>query len=255
MTISKSLDDLAKMGRSIIYYDQLGCGKSPVPSNPDLWSTGLWEEEIDVVREALNLTEVHILGQSWGGMLAMQYAISKPKGIKSMVVASSPASIALWVEEANRLISYLPKQMQEAIYEGENNKNYTSPAYKEAYDEYYKRHVCNMDSYPDYVDRSFSQAGEVYMVMQGASEFVVQGKLRGWDVTDQLATITIPTLLTSGDMDEATPLIVKNIYDRIPNCEWELLHGTHLVHVEKRDEYNNVINNYLNKMEANEIKE
>ena len=84
------------------------------------------------------------------------------------------------------------------------------------------------------------------MVMQGASEFVVTGKLKNWDITEDLKNITIPTLLTSGSADEATPYIVKEIYDRIPDCQWELLDGgTHLCHVEMADQYNAVVESYL----------
>jgi proline-specific peptidase len=245
----ETLEDIADNGREVIFYDQLGCGQSTIPSNPDLWTTKLWEEEIDVLREALNLDKVHILGQSWGGMLAMQYAISQPKGVISMTVASSPASMDLWLSEANRLIDYLPKDMISALKKGDASGETNTPEYKAAYDEYYHRHVCNLDTYPDFVSASFDNLGEPYGVMQGASEFVVTGKLKGWDVTDDLHRITIPTLLTSGVTDEATPLIVKTIYDRIPDCEWELLMGTHLVHVELREKYNQVVEAFMRRKE------
>lgn len=242
----ESLDALADNGRAVVYYDQLGCGKSVTPSMPDFWSAELWEEELDVVREALGLERCHILGQSWGGMLAMQYATHQPKGVNSMVVASSPASIPLWVKEAARLRSYLPKEMQEALIQADEDGDYERPEVVAASNEYYYRHVCKMDPYPDFVQRSFSQMGEVYMVMQGASEFVVTGKLKNWDITEDLKNITIPTLLTSGSADEATPYIVKEIYDRIPDCQWELLDGgTHLCHVEMADQYNAVVESYL----------
>ncbi len=242
----ESLDALADNGRAVIYYDQLGCGKSPTPSMPDFWSAELWEEELDVVRAALGLGQVHILGQSWGGMLAMQYATHQPKGVKSMVIASSPASIPLWVKEANRLRSYLPEEMQNALIQADEDGDYSRPEVVAASDEYYARHVCRLSPYPDFVARSFDQMGEPYMVMQGASEFVVTGKLKDWDITDQLKDITIPTLLTSGSADEATPYIVKEIYDRIPDCQWELFDGgTHLCHVEMADQYNAVVEKFL----------
>jgi proline-specific peptidase len=243
----KSLDGVAELGREVIYYDQLGCGNSPTPDDPDLWTTQLWQEEIDVVREALGLDEVHILGQSWGGMLAMQYAIAQPKGVKSMVVASSPASMTLWESEAMRLLQWLPTPMKEAIEKGLAEGQYDSPEYLEAADEYYRRHVCYLDPQPDYVAYSFSHMGPVYHTMQGYNEFMVIGKLTGWDVTDRLPEITIPTLVTSGVMDEATPLIAKQIHDLIPNSEWALLMGTHLVHVELKDEYNRVVEDFFSR--------
>lgn len=245
----ESLDDIAQMGRTVIYYDQLGCGKSLMPSKPDMWNVKLWEEEIDVIRKALKLDEVHILGQSWGGMLAMQYAINHPVGIKSMVVSSSPASMKLWQSEAKRLISLLPETYKEAIENGELTGQYQTEEYQAALQEYYRRHVCSVIPKPEYVQRSDDQTGDVYKVMEGPSEFTVTGKLKDWDISEDLYKINIPTLLTSGTDDEATPFIMKEIYDRIPNCKWELLQGTHLVHVEQREKFNQIVHNFFEKHE------
>jgi proline iminopeptidase/L-proline amide hydrolase len=244
----KSLDGLAAAyGREVIYYDQLGCGKSP-GGDPELWDTTLWVEELDVMRDALGLDEVHLLGQSWGGMLAMQYALTQPKGVKSMVVASSPASIPLWEEEANRLLSYLPQAEQDAIHKGLDEEVYDSPEYLAAADVFYDRHVAHFpDGMPADVEYSLANAGECYYTMQGYNEFMVIGKLKGWDITDRLHEITIPTLLTSGHADEASPLIVKEIYDRIPGAEWELLRGTHMVHAERPEEYNALVEAFFEK--------
>ncbi|HWS42788.1 MAG TPA: proline iminopeptidase-family hydrolase [Pseudoflavonifractor sp.] len=245
----KSLDDLADEGREVIYYDQLGCGNSAMAAPDAFWDTPLWQEEIDVVRAALNLREVHILGQSWGGMLAMQYAIAQPQGVKSMVIASSPASMALWESEAARLVGYLEPRHRQAIEIAAKTGEYSGPEYSEAMAEYYRRHVCMLEPYPEYVKESFQRSSKVYAVMQGPSEFTVLGKLKNWDITGLLHTIKIPTLLTSGVMDEATPYIVKQIYDRIPNCEWELLMGTHLVHAECREPYNRLVERFLQRVE------
>jgi proline-specific peptidase len=243
----KSLDGVAELGREVIYYDQLGCGNSPTPYLPDLWSAQLWQEEIDVLRDALGLDQVHILGQSWGGMLAMQYAIAQPSGVKSIVVASSPASMSLWLSEANRLIDWLPEEHREAILKGLAEEDYESPEYLAASDVYYKRHVCNLVPQPDYVEYSFSRMGDVYHTMQGYNEFMVVGKLADWDIVADLPKIAIPTLVTSGVMDEATPLIAKQIVDLIPGCEWALLMGTHLVHVELKDEYNRIVEDFFSR--------
>lgn len=249
----ESLDGIAEQyGRAVVYYDQIGCGKSVTPSMPDFWSTTLWEEEVDVVRKALGLKNIHLLGQSWGGMLAMQYAVNRrPEGVASMVIASSPSSIPLWVSEANRLRSYLPGDMQKALLQADRDGNYDRPEVKAASAEYYRRHVCKLDPYPDFVTRSFSQMGEPYLVMQGAGEFVVTGKLKDWDVTGRLHTIAIPALVTSGTADEATPFISKTIYDRIPDCKWELIgNGTHLCHVEYPELYNGLAEKFFEAHEA-----
>lgn len=234
----KSLDGIAAMGREVIYYDQLGCGKSPTPYLPDLWGYDLWINEVDAMRDALGLDEVHLWGSSWGGMLAMLYALKQPTGVKSITIASSPADISLWLSEANRLIEWLPPEMAKALKEGEESGEIDTPEYQAAAAEYYRRHVCNLVPPPDYVSESLDDMGPVYEVMQGHSEFVVTGKMRGFNIVDRLHEIKIPTLVTSGLMDEATPLIAKQVYDGIPGAKWELFMGTHLAHVECKDDYN-----------------
>ncbi len=245
-----SLDALAENGRAVIYYDQTGCGKSITPPRPDLWSVELFEEELVAVRKALHLDEIHLFGQSWGGMLAMQYATHGPKGIKSLIIAGSPASMALWQREANRLRSYLPKEMENALIQADIDGDYDRPEVAAATDEYYRRHVCRLDPQPAYVDATFAQMGDVYLDMQGPSEFNCVGKIKDWDISGDLHKITIPTLLTSGTDDEATPLIVKNVYDRIPDCRWELIEGgTHLCHVEFAESYNRLIEDFMTEHE------
>lgn len=246
----ESLDALADNGRAVIYYDQSGCGKSVTPPRPDLWSADFFEEELVAVREALGLDKIHLLGQSWGGMLAMQYATHRPSGIQSMIIASSPSSMELWQREANRLRSYLPKEMEEALIQADTDGDFSRPEVIAATDEYYRRHVCRLNPQPDFVNRTFDQMGEVYMVMQGPSEFNCTGKIKNWDITADLHKIEIPTLLTSGTDDEATPLIVKALYDRIPDCRWELMEGgTHLCHVEFAEDYNRIIEAFMRKHE------
>lgn len=242
----ESLDGIAKYGRAVVYYDQLGCGKSTTPSMPDFWCAELWQEELDVVRKALGLDEIHLLGQSWGGMLAIQYLINtKPTGIHSAIIASSPADINLWVSEAHRLISLMPKHMQEALARAEKDGNYDAPDVQEATAEYYRRHVCRLDPYPEYVSRSFDQMGESYFNTWGASEYVVTGNLAGWNYSDRLDEIKVPCLVTSGVDDEATPAISKQLMDGIADCRWSLFPGTHLCHVENADNYNEEVEYFM----------
>jgi proline-specific peptidase len=247
----KSLDDLAEKGRELIYYDQIGCGNSPGPEGADFYSIELFKEELAAVIKALGLQEVHILGQSWGGMLLMDYMITqKPRGVKSIVISSSPASMPLFESEINRLVSWLPPDAAAAIEKGMKEGKYDAPDFLAASDLYYSRYVVNLDPLPDYVAYSFENESNVYIIMQGYTEFMVIGKLKGWDVTDRLHEITVPSLLVSGVSDEVTPLLVKQEYDRIPNSQWHLLPGTHLVHVEQRDTYNRLVEEFLRKQET-----
>ena len=218
----ESMGELARGGRRVIMYDQLGCGKSPVPSNPDMWTVELFVEEVDVVRQALGLERLHILGQSWGGMLGMEYALTQPDGVESMVICDSPARMDLWVEEANRLRAELPPDVQATLLAHEQAGTTDDPAYEEACLVFYNRHVCRVP-WSESVTRSFAQMpNEVYMTMNGPSEFHCIGTLRTWDVTPRLGEITIPTLVISGRYDEATPRISQEVSDGIPGSEWVL---------------------------------
>jgi proline-specific peptidase len=244
----KSLDDLAVNGREVIYYDQIGCGNSQGPLDGDFYSVELFVEEVGAVIAALGLHEVHILGQSWGGMLLLAYMIhKKPQGVKSIILSSAPPSIPLFESEVARLVKWLPPDMTAAVEKGLKEKHYDAPDFLAASDMYYGRHVVNMDPMPDYVAHSFAQAGNVYHTLWGYTEFALTGKLKGWDISDRLREIAVPALLISGSADEVTPLQVKLESDRIPQAEWHLLPGTHLVHAEQRDAYNEIVAQFLDK--------
>jgi L-proline amide hydrolase len=245
------MGELARGGRRVIMYDQLGCGKSPVPSNPDMWTVELFVEEVDVVRQALGLERLHILGQSWGGMLGMEYALAQPEGVESLIICDSPGRMDLWVEEANRLRADLPSDVQETLLKHEQAGTTDDPAYEEACLVFYNRHVCRVP-WSDSVSRSFAQMpNEVYMTMNGPSEFHCIGTLRTWDVTPRLGEITIPTLVISGRYDEATPKISKEVSDAIPGAEWVLFEeSSHMPHEEEPERFRQVVGDFLAQTEG-----
>jgi L-proline amide hydrolase len=250
----ESLDAMADTGRRVIYYDQLGCGRSRIDqSKPDMWTVELYVEEVDVLRQALGLEHIHLLGQSWGGMLAMEYMLTKPKGVASLTIASSPASMIQWVEEANRLREQLPSDVQAALIENEAAGTTTSPEYLQAMQVFYDRHVCRVP-YPDYVQRSFDQMAaypEVYNTMNGPSEFHVIGTIKNWDVRHRLPEIDLPTLVTSGYYDEATPLIAETVHKGIPGSKWILFeNSSHMAHVEEANRFINVLSDFISQHEA-----
>ncbi len=229
-----------RYGRQVIFYDQIGCGKSQIPHQDDSFYTyDLWVNEFYTVREALGLDDIHLFGNSWGGMLGMLCMMKDDTGVNSFVINSSPVRIQTWLDEANRLIKYLPEDMQEALAEAERTGDYDTPAAKAAYDEYYKRHVVGYyeKDYPKMVRDSFDQVGECYMVMQGASEFVVTGKMRDWDIRDRVGSIKVPCMALSGTDDEGTPYTIKQGVDLIPNCKWTLIPGApHMANITNPDE-------------------
>jgi L-proline amide hydrolase len=248
------LEIMAATGRRVIFYDQLGCGNSDHVHNPALWTVDLYVEELGVVRRALGLDRLHILGQSWGGMLGMEYALTQPEGVASLTVSDSPASMVQWVAEANRLRADLPHEVQQTLLQHEEAGTTDDPAYQDAMQVFYRRHVCRLDPWPECVTSAFAklaEAPEVYNTMNGPSEFHVIGTLKTWDIVDRLGEIRIPTLLLSGRYDEATPAIVKTIHDRIPGSEWVLFEqSSHMPHVEEPERYRQVLTDFLERVEA-----
>ncbi len=249
-----SLAPMADTGRRVIFYDQIGCGLSQIgASKPDMWTVDLYVEEVDAVRKALGLDRIHLLGQSWGGMLAMEYMIRQPEGVASVTIASSPASMIQWVKEANKLREQLPPEVNATLLMHEADGTTSDPEYITAMTEFYNRHVCRVVPNPDYVQRSFTKMGEnpeVYNTMNGPSEFFVVGTLKNWDVIPQLGKINAPTLVTSGRYDEATPTIAETVHKGIPGSEWVLFeNSSHMAHVEEADRYMQVLSAFISRHE------
>ena len=248
------LEAMAATGRRVIFYDQLGAGNSDHPHNPSLWTVSLFVEELGVVRQALGLERVHILGQSWGGMLGMEYAFTQPPGLASLIVADSPASIPQWVAEANRLRVQLPPDVQETLLEHEAAGTTDDAAYQEAMLVFYRRHVCRLDPWPECVNRTFeklSKYPEVYNTMNGPSEFHVIGVIKDRDIVDRLGEIHVPTLVISGRHDEATPAIAETVHSGILGSEWVLFeNSSHMPHVEEPERYRQVLTSFLERIEC-----
>ncbi len=235
--------DLSRTGRACVLYDQLGCGRSQhLPDAPaDFWTPQLFKDELSRLLRHLGIAERYaVVGQSWGGMLGMEHALDHPAGLRGLVVADSPASIPLWVAEANRLREDLPPDVQETLTAHEAAGTTDEPAYERAVRAFYDRHLCRVP-WPDCVQRSFDQMAQdptVYHTMNGPSEFHVIGSLKTWDITDRLHDIDVPTLLVSGRHDEATPLIVGQIHERIPGAQWTIFEeSSHLPHVEEPEAF------------------
>jgi proline-specific peptidase len=251
----ESLDAMADTGRRVIYYDQLGCGNSSIPvSKPEMWTVPLYVEEVDVVRWALGLERIHLLGQSWGGMLAMEYMFTQPAGIASLTIASSPASMTQWVEEANKLRDLLPPDVQATLLRHEAAGTTSSAEYVEAMNVFYARHVCRIVPNPEFVARSFDKLGqnpEVYNTMNGPSEFHVVGTLKTWDVRHRLPEINAPTLVTSGRHDEATPIIAETVQRGIRGSRWVMFeNSSHTAHAEEAERYMSVLREHIERYDS-----
>jgi len=244
-------DVLAQTGRAAVLYDQIGCGNSThLPDKPkEFWTPELFMEELVLLTEHLGISnKYNIVGQSWGGMLGMQFAITKPKGLNALVVADSPASMEVWVSEANKLRKELPPEVEATLLKHEAAGTTEDPEYIAAVDVFYSRHLCRIPQ-PPYVVASFEQLAAdptVYHTMNGPSEFHVIGSLKHWDIRPQLKEISAPTLLVSGQYDEATPAMVKEINGLIPGSRWELFaESSHMPHVEEPAKFKRVVSEFL----------
>ncbi|MGB5823851.1 MAG: proline iminopeptidase-family hydrolase [Proteocatella sp.] len=246
-------DELAEDGRAIIMYDQLGCGLSATPSRPDLWNAKTWIDELVALRKHLGLDEVHILGQSWGGMQAIQYMCDyKPEGVTSLILSSTLPSADLWEKEQRRMVTYMPLEMQKAIETAEKSGDYRNDAYRAANDEFMLRHCCADPSPddPECLTRAKVKGTEAYITAWGPNEFTPTGTLKGWDYREKIKNISAPTLVTSGLMDLCTPLIAKLMYDSIENSKWELFEfSRHMPFVEEKDKYMKLLKNWMSENE------
>ena len=251
----ETYEELAE-GRRVVFYDQLGCGNSAVdePHDPGMWTAELYVEEVGVVREALGLERAVVLGQSWGGMLALAYAQTQPAGLAGLVVQSAPASVPFWMGELQKLRAALPGDVRAVLDRHEAAGTTSDPEYEEAAMVFYRRHVCRTDPWPDWLQRAFAtllQNPEVYETMNGPNEFHVIGTLKAFDISDGLGSIDVPTLLISGRHDEVTPVTVERVHRALPDSEWVLLEeSSHMAQAEQPAETLGAIRRFLARVEA-----
>jgi len=248
-----SLADLADE-RRVIFYDQLGCGRSDRPDDASLWTLDRSVAEVAAVREGLGLERMHLFGNSWGGWLAMQYTLDRQPSLESLIISSSPPSVERAVREMNELRAQLPDDVQRVLADHEARSFFECPEYTAAVMVFYKRHLCRLEAWPEGVEQAMGPgfgAGP-YLTMWGPSEFgPVTGNLDGWDITHRLAEITVPTLVTVGRHDEMRPDHMAVLADGIPNGELVVFEeSSHMAFVEERDAYVATVRRFLERVEA-----
>ena len=236
--------------RQLISYDQIGCGNSYLDGHPELWKSETWVSELIAIREYLGLSECHLLGQSWGGMLTLTYICNYPhEGIKSIILSSTLSSSQLWGAEQMRMIRELPEEMQDAIYQAQKTGNYDDPEYRRAEEEFMFRHAGSKpgDDAPEFMRREKKNGRESYVTAWGPNEFTPIGTLKDYDVTDQLCEIHEPALIISGGNDMSTPYQAKVMFDNIPDSRWELFRDCrHTCYVEDYERYIKLLKEWLN---------
>ena len=244
-----SLIDLAD-GRAVVHYDQLGNGRSThyPDRGAEFWTVDLFVRELHALVDALGIADHHVLGQSWGGFLAQEYALTQPSGLRSLVLADTAASWADFATEAGKLRDELPEDVRATLDKHEAAGTYDDPEYMEAALVFYARHVCRVP-WPPEVTASFEALERdptVYRTMNGPSEFHIIGSCKDWQIKDRLPEIRVPALLVSGRYDEATPALQQVLLDGIAGSEWVVFEeSSHMPHVEERERYMRVVGDWL----------
>lgn len=247
----RNIAELADTGRTVIHYDQLGCGNSThLPDAPaEFWTPQLFVDEFLNLVEQLGLSSYHLLGQSWGGMLAAEIGTRRPAGLASLLICNSPASMQLWAEGAAALRAQLPADIQETLTVHEEAGSILDPEYLRAADVFYQRHVCMITPNPVDFQESVDQMEAeptVYHTMNGPNEFHVIGSMRSWSIIDRLGDVSAPTLVVAGEHDEATPETWQPFVAGIAGATSHVFpNASHCVHLEHPAEFRGVIGEFI----------
>lgn len=245
------LDELAtKSHRQLIMYDQIGCGNSSIPDDhPEYYNAQTWVNELINLRTKLHLNHFHLLGQSWGGMLAIKYLCDfQPKGIESLILSSTLASAQTWGKQVHQLIKTLSKSQQATIQKAEAQNIYTGRDYQEANQALMTKYAMEPvnASMPGPLKRPKHGGLLAYQTAWGPNEFTPLGNLRNYDYVDQLKTVQVPTLIINGDHDLCTPEVAKEMVQAISGAKWiQVKNARHMVFYDQPAEYQQLLLDWL----------
>ncbi len=249
---SYGLDPLKELGqdRPVIFYDQLGSGRSTRITDTTLMTIARYVEELEQLRKTLHIEDFVLYGQSWGPALGLEYYLNYPDHVKALIFSSPLFSTELWMNDADTLIATLPDSVQTVIRENERNQTFDSEAYKDAVDLFYSKFLRRKERTQVQKDTAGMYFGtNVYEYMWGPSEFTATGTLRNYDRVDRLSEIKIPTLLLTGEYDEARPSTVKYFQSLIPNSEFVEIEGSgHATLNDNPEEVLTAIDQFLDKI-------
>jgi len=238
--------------RPVIFFDQLGAGRSPAPADKSLWNMGRFVRELAQVRAALGLKEVHILGHSWGSMLAMDYMLTEPEGVKSLTLASPALNVDRWIEDAKELLKTLPADTQAVIERHELDGTTDAPEYQDAVMAYYKLYLSRTDPWPaDLLSTFEGFNADLYGYMWGPSEFTATGTLQHYNREADLPKLRVPVLFTAGRFDEATPRTVQHFQSLVPGAKIEIFENSaHITMLDEPETYAEAIRAFLNSVDG-----
>jgi L-proline amide hydrolase len=237
--------------RPVVLYDQIGCGKSDRPSDIE-WSVDVFRDEVAAVRDQLGLEQIHLLGTSWGGMLAQEHVLSGASGVVSLILSSTLANLALWNEEQLKLRNALPPDVVEVLDRHEAAGTFDDPEYEEAMGVYFDRHFYRgPQPRPELEAMDKGRAPDVYHAMQGPNEWTTTGALKGWDTRDRLHEIDVPTLVIRGRYDMCTEPIAVELVNGIRGArEVVLENSSHTPVLEETERYLRIVGEFTREAES-----
>ncbi|PIP01117.1 Proline-specific peptidase [uncultured Pleomorphomonas sp.] len=230
---------LIDQGYRVIAFDQLGTGASDRPTDPALWTIGRYVEETETVRRALGLGKVHFLGHSWGGWLAIDYALTYPEALRTLILEDTVADMPHLIGELERLRGALGAETVAMMQAHEAAGTIDHPEYLAAIMLLNYRHVCRLKEWPAPVNRSLSDWNMgPYGTMQGPNEFLYIGNLKDWNRVPDLHRIAVPTLITCGEHDELTPACALRMKLNLPDAELRVFaNSSHMPFYENPGDY------------------
>lgn len=244
-----------KEGFEFYEYDQLGTSYSDQPKDSSLWTVDRYVDEVEQVRKALNLdkSNLYLLGHSWGGILAMEYALKYQDHMKGLIISNMMASCPDYGKYSEVLAKHMDPKVVAEIKSLEAMKQYTNPRYEELLiPNFYKQHVCRLADWPEPLTRAFRhQNNEIYTMMQGPSEFGISGRLANWNRKADLPKITIPTLTIGGKYDTMDPEYMKWMSTQVKNGSYLYCpQGSHLAMYDDQQTYMNGVIKWIREVDG-----
>ncbi len=239
---------LVDKGYRIVAFDQLGCGQSDKPEDPALWNISRYVEEVETVRKALGLENFHLLGQSWGGWLSIEYSLTYPDEIRSLILANTCGDLPHLTTELNRMRNALGSETVAMMQHHEALGQFNHPEYLAAITILNYRHVCRLKSdWPESLMASLNDWNMgPYGTMQGPNEFLYIGNLKDWNRIADMYKLTMPTLIVTGTHDEIGPPCAIRMDKALPNSEVVVFpNSSHVPFYEEPDEYFAVLERFL----------
>ncbi len=238
---------IADRGRRVVSWDQLGCGQSDNPADPSLWTLERYADEIDAVRTALELGDIHLLGQDWGAMLAIEAAFVRRVNLKSLIVLTAIGDINVHLDEAERLRGALAPETVAMMKRREADGTTDHPDYDAAMMEIFARHVCRLDPWPEPFRHSVESLNKpLYDHLQGPNEFRFTGVIAGWSCLDRLAALDVPACVMVGRHGWCTPHEAGLIADALPHAQLTVFEESgHIPFFEEPDAYYDTLSRFL----------